>query len=714
MLVALPAAIAYGVAVYSVIGPAYVAQGVRAGILGAVIVGLGSAAIGGAPRLISSPSAPAAAVLASVAAFLLGSAPGFDPGRTVALLSVIAAGAGLLQIAFGAIGGGRLIKFIPYPVVSGYLSAVGVMIFLSQVPKLLGVKSTVSVLNVATSPALWHWPALVVGVTTAIAMIAAPKVTRRAPAAIIALAVGAATYAALGLFDRELRTLNGNGLVIGPLAGGTIWSLEPVHSLAASVRTLSIADLRAILWPAVTLAVLLSVDSLKTCVIVDALTFGRHEPNRTLVGQGLGNAAAAVFGGMPGSGTMGATLVNNDSGGQTRWSGVLEGIFVLLAVVLLGQWLAWLPVSALAGILVVVAFRMFDWGSLQLIRQRSTLLDFAVIATVVIVAVSTNLIAAAGAGVGLAMILFIRDQVRGSVIRRKTHGNLLSSKQPRLAAERAVLDQFGGQITVCELQGSLFFGTTDQLYDELKPELSTSRFLILDLRRVQTLDYTATHLFEQFEAMLALRHGNLLFSRLPPRRELREYLSARAAGDPRRNSRTFDTLDDALQWAEDQILAEHLPSRPSDAEPLQLAEFDLLRELETNDGISALATCVIERSYVAGAVVFEAGQPSDELFLVRRGTVRVKLPLGAKGYHTLATFGRGHFFGEMAFLVRGRRSATAIATSATDVYVISRTEFDAVSHRNPLVGLKIFARLARMLAERLRRADAELRMLYDA
>lgn len=714
MLVALPAAIAYGVAVYSVVGPAYVAEGVRAGIIGAVVVGLLSAAIGGAPRLISSPSAPAAAVLASVAAFLLGPAHAIDPMRTVALLSVIAAGAGVLQIAFGAIGGGRLIKFIPYPVVSGYLSAVGVMIFLSQVPKFLGVKSTASALTVATSPGLWHWPALVVGSVTAIAMIAAPKITRRIPAAIIALACGAAAYAALGLFDAGLRTFDGNGLVIGPLAGGAIWSLEPVHGFAASLRTLTVGDLRVIVWPAATLSVLLSVDSLKTCVIVDALTFGRHEPDRTLIGQGLGNAVAALFGGMPGSGTMGATLVNNDSGGQTRWSGVLEGIFVLLAVVLLGRWLAWLPVSALAGILVVVAFRMFDWRSLQLIRQRSTLLDFAVIATVVIVAVSANLIAAAGAGVGLAMILFIRDQVRGTVIRRKTHGNLLTSKQPRLPAERTILDQFGSQITVCELQGSLFFGTTDQLYHELKPELSTCRFLILDLRRVQTLDYTATHLFGQFEAMLTSRNGNLLFSRLPPRPELREYLSARAAGDPRRNSRTFATLDDALQWAEDQILAEHLPARTSDAEPLQLAEFDLVRELEANDGISALATCVVERSYIAGAVLFEAGQASDELFLVRRGTIRVTLPLGTKGYHTLATFGRGHFFGEMAFLVRGRRSATAVATSATDVYVISRAEFDAVSHRNPIVGLKIFARLARMLAERLRRADAELRMLYDA
>jgi len=110
----------------------------------------------------------------------------------------------------------------------------------------------------------------------------------------------------------------------------------------------------------------------------------------------VGNLASALIGGMPGSGTMGATLVNVNSGGRTRLSGLMEGIFVLAAFVLFGNWIAWVPISALAGILFVVAFRMFDWGSFHLLRQRSTLLDFCVIAAVVVVAVGVNLIAASG------------------------------------------------------------------------------------------------------------------------------------------------------------------------------------------------------------------------------------------------------------------------------------------------------------------------------
>src|SRR5690606_19806893 len=136
--------------------------------------------------------------------------------------------------------------------------------------------------------------------------------------------------------------------------------------LWAACSGLTWTDLRLLIPPAITLSVLLSVDTLKTCVVVDSLTHTRHDSNRTLIGQGTGNLVSALLGGMPGAGTLGATLVSVESGGRSRLSGVCEGIFVLMAALLLAQWLAWVPVAALAGILIVIAVRMFDWGSFQL------------------------------------------------------------------------------------------------------------------------------------------------------------------------------------------------------------------------------------------------------------------------------------------------------------------------------------------------------------
>ena len=709
MLVALPSSIAYGVAVYTLIGTEYTGHGVRTGIVGAIVLGFVAAAVGGASRLISAPCAPAGAVLASLATGLLAATDGPVPAeRILVLLALVAVLSGALQLIYGLVGGGRLIKYIPYPVVSGYLSGVGVLIFLSQVPKFLGLPG-----KHLEAPHLWSWPAMVVGAVTITGVLLAPKLTRAVPATILGLAAGLLAYFGVALVRPELLTVANNPLVIGPIGGADGGLLAGLTATWPALAGLHFADLKALAIPALTLSVLLSVDTLKTCVVVESLTRRRHDSNRTLIGQGTGNLISACLGGMPGAGTMGATLVSVESGGRTRLSGMLEGGFVLLAALVLGNWIAWVPVAALAGILIVVAVRMFDWHSFQLLRQKSTVLDFAVIATVIIVAVAVNLIAAAGAGVGLAMLLFIREQIRGSVIRRKTTRSRMSSTQHRPPAEQTLLEQHGAMITVCELQGSLFFGTTDQLRTELTPDLSQCRWLILDLRRVSAMDYTAAHLFAEFETDLAERGGGLLFSRLPVRRDLREYFAQVGALRHGSGGRKFETLDDALQWAEDRLLDDLRPAGTGDESPLEMAGFDLCREFATDQTLAALESCAVARSYAAGQAIFKAGDTSDELLLIRRGVVRIVLPLGGT-YHNLASFGRGDFFGEIAFLDRGQRSANAIATTAVDIYAISRARFDEMSHAQPVIGVKVFARLARSLSLRLRRADAELRTFYDA
>jgi sulfate permease, SulP family len=722
MLVALPSSIAYGVAVYGVLGGEFVTVGVLAGILGAIALGIVAPALGGAPRLVSAPCAPAAAVMAALAVDLAagqgGAAGALPPAQVVVRLSLVALLAGALQLLFGAIRGGRLIKYIPYPVVSGYLSGVGVLIFLSQLPKFVGLPKGVEPWTGLTSPAAWSGPALMVGSVTIVGTLFAPRITRAIPAAILGLAGGAAGYVALGAVYPELLRLDHNPLVIGAIGGGVGTVASAALDRWAALGSLRSGDLLVLATPALTLSVLLSIDTLKTCVVVDALTRSRHNSNRELIGQGAGNLASALLGGMPGAGTMGATLVNVSSGGRTRLSGVLEGVFVLAAFVLLGDLIAWVPIAALAGILIVVAFRMVDWHSFALLRQRATLLDFSVIGAVVVVAVGFHLIAAAGAGLALAILLFIREQIRGSVIRRKVSGSQISSKRHRLPAEQAVLERHGDLTTVCELQGSLFFGTTDQLFTELESDLKCCRYLVLDMRRVQSVDFTAAHMLEQMEAMLKEHGGFLVFSRLPASlpsgQDLEVYFDQVGVVKSERNAKIFATRDDAIEWVEDRILEEqHLPQGENEA-PLALSEIELLRELEADNTLAALQDCVVERSVAGGEAVFHRGDKGDELYLIRRGLVRIVLPLERGSHHNLASFGRGNFFGEMAFLDRGARSADAIAATDTDLFVISRARFDAVSKPYPLLGVKVFARLARALAVRLRRTDGELRSLHDA
>ena len=714
MLVALPASIAFGVAVFAPLGidPG---AGARAGLLGACALGIVAPLLGGTPRLISAPCAPAVAVMAAFALQMMAKAT-LDPARIIVLMTLVGLLAALLQVGFGLARAGTIIKYIPYPVVTGYLSGVGVVIFLKQLPILLGLEKGSSVLHGIVTPGLWQTPSLTVALASIAVMTLAPRVTKLVPAAILGLLAGIAAYFALGLFHPELLTLAGNKLVIGPLTSNGPSFGDDLHSRMVALGGLHAADLRLVVGPALTLAVLLSLDTLKTCVVIDALTGARHESNRELFGQGMANSVSAVIGGMPGAGTSGATLVNLASGGRTRWSGVFEGVAVLLAFLVLGGILGWAPLAALAGILTVVAWRMFDWSSLRLARQRSTAFDFFVVVAVIVVAVGVDLILASAVGVALSILLFIRNESRGAVIRRKLYGDSVFSKRRRLPAQAAVLAEHGHQTVVVQLTGSLFFGTTDQLRTRLQEDLDRCQTIIFDLRYVDALDLTAAHILEQMQAQLRARGARAEFCNLPRNLaghdDVVGYLVEVGVIHPNEQGELFAQLSDALAAAEDRILAEHGVAVGADETALDLLDMAMLsgRKPET---VADLRLCVEESAVPACGVVFHQGDAGDQIFFVRKGSVRIELTAGGKKVH-IASFGRGDFFGEMAFLDRGCRSADAVAECDCQLYAMSRQRFDAAAQPHPRLGQSVFAALANALALRLRAADGEITTLEDA
>ncbi len=721
MLVALPSSIAYGVAAYAALGKDFVSNGVLAGIFGAIATGLLSSPLGGAPRLISAPCGPAAAVLSAFAAEMIsihGAGEAMSAARIAALMSVVALASGALQVGYGAISGGKLIKFIPYPVVSGYLSGVGVLIFVSQIPGFLGLSPGTGLFAGLSTPELWKWQGIAVGLTTIAGILAGPKLTKAIPAPIVGLSAGMLTYFGLGMVFPELLSQSGNKLLLGPVGGGFAAIWPHLADQWNSIGAIGPSNWKLLIVPALTLSALLSIDTLKTCVVVDTLTRSRHNSNRTLLGQGIGNIVSALMGGMPGAGTMGATIVSINSGGQTRRSSLFEGCFVLLAFVLFGNLVGWLPLAALAGVLMVVACRMFDWSSFQLLRNRSTLLDFMVIWAVILTAARFNLIAASGTGLALAVIIFLRDQIRGPVLHRKFYGNEITSKKIRLPAQSQALEAQGGRTVICQLQGALFFGTADQLYVELEADLKRCQFIILDIRRVRTVDFTAAHMLELIEALLQERGAFLLFSHmpatLPAGQDLQAYFHKVGVTDRRDNVKLFAELDEAMAWAEDRLLEEYHLQDETAQTPLGLADIEPFRGIQPPQCIAAIQACAAERAVAAGQTIFQCGDSGDELFLIRRGAVRIELPVGDGRHRTLAYLGRGNFFGEMAFLDHRARSANAVATAQTDLFVLRRSDFDQTCRDRPFLNGTVLGRLASVLAVRLRRADAELRSLHDA
>jgi SulP family sulfate permease len=714
MLVALPSSIAFGVLVFSVISPQMVGEGAFVGMMGAAALGLVAPVFGRTPALISAPCAPAAAVLSGLALELLNT--GIAAEKIPALLALTALIAALLQILYGLLKGGRLIKFIPFPVVSGYLSGVGLIIAIGQFPKLLGLPKNTKLAEGVISPDLWQWQGIVVGLTTIAVMIIAPRFTQKIPAAILGLVAGVLCYFALSFFFPTLLQLNANSLIIGTIHASAPF-FETVSARFNALVDMRLTDLQLVAHSAVALSALLSIDTLKTCVVLEALTKRRHDSNQELLGQGIANLASFFVGGMPGAGTMGGSLVNVTSGGRSTQSGVMEGSLVVLVILVLAPLIAWVPIGALAGILLVVAFRMIDWHAFRLLKHAETRFDFAVIAAVVIVAETVGLIAASATGIGLAILLFIRDQIRVSVVRHRASLTETSSKTYRLEEEHLLLQQHGDEAAVYELQGNVFFGTTDHLFTELEADLTTRKWLLFDMRRVQSFDYTAAHLFSLMQDRLTERGGSLLFSGMPSNiptgQDLQRYMiDVGLVNASRQGIQIFETRDEALEWMETQILqaAGWITTRTE--QPLDLQEIDLLRETD-KETIAALRYCIHERTVKAGEKIFTLGDSGDEIFLIRCGIVQVFLPLKAGKHHHLATFCRGDYFCEMAFLDHRQRSADTIAKTDCDLYVLSRKEFNQQVYIDSVLGVRIFARIARAISLRLRQTDIELSAMEE-
>ena len=324
---------------------------------------------------------------------------------------------------------------------------------------------------------------------------------------------------------------------------------------------------------------------------------------------------------------------------------MIEGVLALVAFLILGSLIAWVPIAALAGILIVVGVRMFDRHSLSLLRSRSTVLDFMVIVTVIVVAETVSLIAASGVGIALAILLFLREQIGGAVVRRKSYGNERFSKQMRLPEEMAVLEKRGERTAIFELQGSLFFGTTDQLYTALEAELKKRDYIVLDMRRVQSVDLTAAHMLELVEDMMSERSGSVIFSHMPSKapsgQDMREYFAQMGLVRQERHAKIFAHLDEALEWIEDRVLAAAHLERAQEM-PLDIRHMDMFRQRE-EETLAALEAGTELRTFQAGQKIFSHGDSSDELFFIRKGSVRIVMPLEGRTGHHLATFGAGRF-----------------------------------------------------------------------
>ncbi len=458
-IVALPLALAFGEA--SGAGPI-------AGLWGAIIVGFFAALFGGTNTQVTGPTGPMVVVFAGVFASLSG-----NPAYVFAAVVL----AGLIQILFGVLKLGQYIRLVPYPVISGFMSGIGVIIILLQTARLFGHEPT----GGGTIPAITAIPgavmdpnfsALIIGLVTLAIIFLWPKsIGKYIPGALAALIIG---------------TLLSLALSGAPILGDIPTGLPEFMIPSFSGDTLVI-----VLEAAIILALLGAIDSLLTSLVADNMTRTRHHSERELIGQGIGNTIAGFFGAIPGAGATMRTVVNIRSGGETRISGMIHSLILVAVVVVLAPLASQIPHAVLAGILVKVGYDIIDVSYLKN-AHKGPRWDLVLMAVVLGVTVFVDLIQAVALGVFLAALGFVK-QLADEQLRN------FAKAEPKVTTEeeREILDRAKGRILLFEFGGPLSFGAAADLGHQVRERSkSVAQAIVLDFSGVPFMDVSAARAVE--------------------------------------------------------------------------------------------------------------------------------------------------------------------------------------------------------------------------
>lgn len=542
-IVALPLALAFGVS--SGLGP-------TAGLYGAIFISFFAALFGGTNTQISGPTAPMTAVSMVVIASIVAVNDG-DLSKALPVILTVFLLAGLMQVGLGVLGLGKYIRYIPYPVVSGFMTAIGVIILLTQVLPSLGyypkedmefvnsfkaqaeevilenilkeeagegilvledfkgtinkaehitqadiLKESQTLAAKETSGALGaikafpraiqhiNWLELILALGTIFIIYGFKRITKAIPSTLVALIVMSGIAVGFGLNYRPIEEIP-SGL---PIPNLEIFTGFKLNSITPYIFT------------ALTLALLGAIDSLLTSVVADNMTKTKHKPNKELVGQGIGNSIAAVFGGIPGAGATIRTVVNITSGGKTKLSGMIAGIMLLVILLGLGPVASKIPAAVLAGILITVGIGVMDYKGLKAIPNLPKDVKFGpfklsmeVLIMIVVLLLSTfwNLVYAVGVGLVIASLMFMK-KIGDLTAERSDVKSLLQEKA--WEDEKDFPADLKKEVFIKHIKGPLFFGSTSDFQQLAKQIPSKATCVIIRMGRMQYMDQTGLYAME--------------------------------------------------------------------------------------------------------------------------------------------------------------------------------------------------------------------------
>jgi SulP family sulfate permease len=683
--------------------------GIGLGLASAVVVMVVVALRSSLPGAVGSVQDSTAAVIALVAAEIALDvrAPGDAAFVTVAVaIAVTTVATGLVLLALGLLRLGNLIRFMPYPVVGGFLAGTGLLLTKGAIGVLSGVSVSVSTLDellVADVAEKW-----LPGAAFAVALLVLVRRWRHAllvPMAILsALALFYVVALATGNGPSELES---GGWLLGPFPGTGLWEPWAIEGLgdadwsAIAAQTPNMATVALV----GAVALLLNTTGIELAVDRDL------DLNRELRASGGANVAAGIGGGMVGFVSLGLTALAQRAAAG-RLVGVVGGLVCAIALVLGGSFVALLPRTVVGGLLLflglsfLVEWILDAWSRLP----RS---DYAVVVLILVVIGAFGFLPGVAVGLVLAVALFVVDYSRTEVVKHALSGGSYRSNVERDPRQLELLRAVGDETFILELQGFLFFGTANSLLERIRErslavEKAPLSFLVFDFRRVTGLDSSAVIAFVKAHRLAQGQGFTLIVTGLAER--LRTELARGGFSEAALPGlRVFADVDRAIQWCEDRLLEREAAA--GDA-PRRLE--DLLRDgLGLTVRAARLLPYLEPLELAAGEELFAQGEPSRDVYLLESGRLTAVLTLGSGEQVRLRTMAPGTVVGEVTLYLGTVRSAGVITEQPSRLYRLAADTLAAIERDEPELAAALHRALARLLAQRLTDAQRTMEALLD-
>lgn len=691
-----------GLIISQPMGNNYVMVGIAAAFSATILVTLLRGMIFSAPLHLVSPKSTYAAMIATLLVGIT-NIPGIHDAyptpesmaqMLIAVTFLCTILVGVFQIVLGLGKLGVLVKFVPYPVIAGFINGFSISLIIKQLPLMFGVNNWHQ-LSTTTHPL-----ALTIGLVAFASTLLATRFKTRIPAAFHGLVLGTLAFLIIRFFPHGDQTVTLIGVIPANL---------PIHPQVSAIAGLVSSPsfmtfLPDILATVITISLIASLQSLISISGADALLGTRHNSNKELTTQGVGNLLGGVMGGMPTGGSPSVTNLVIESGGRTRIAHFSHAGMLLAIVLGLGQIIGMIPLPVMAGVVIASLLHQMDEWSLKLIRNLFTrkvheklshefYFNLAIVVAVSALVFFFGALAALGGGMILAFGAFLR-QISRSVIRRIVFGNQIRSRNSRPANEQEFLGKHMKEIVVVEIQGAVFFGSVDQVVQEMEVASKDCRFVIIDMKRVTDIDSSGVVTLERLDEHLARDNRILYLSYLNESRlikALKEYGFDRIINE----QRIFEDTNAALSAAEDLMIVEADLTYGFNAQhPLE--KFDILNGLLPED-IAYLESKMKRMEFSSGMKLVSEGSISNGMFFLVSGRVTISRLLEGRMLR-YASLRPGVTFGEIGLLTEGARTADVIADTSIICYYLSREDFFNFLITHPKCGQQILIRMALSLA----------------